>query len=48
MDLVEEVGMQNGYEQRTRVPMIAIVALAVILTGAFAVALALVERFFFH
>ena len=45
MDLVEEVGMQNGYEQRTRVPMISIMVLAVIMTGACAVVLALVERF---
>ena len=43
--MAEEAGMQNGYEQRARVPMIAIVVLAVVMTGACAVVLALVERF---
>jgi hypothetical protein len=40
--------MQNGYGQRKRVPMIAIVVLAVLMTGAFAAALALVGYFLFR
>ena len=43
---MEEAGMQYGYKQRTRVPMIAIVVLAVMMTGAFAVVIALVEHLF--
>ena len=46
VELAEEAGMQYGFKQRKRAPMIAIVVLAVILTGAGAVILALAHFIF--